>query len=127
MPCRLSDETRERALAGELLALPALARFELDHTALEAARADDELPRQADQVHVGELGAGTRVAVVVEHLDIPRTERGIDFVARFGALGIARPQVDETHLEGCNRFGPDDAVFVVARLDDGTHETGHAD
>ena len=45
------------------------AVLHLDRAGGEAARADDELVGQADQIHCREFGAGRFVAVVVEHLD----------------------------------------------------------
>ena len=44
-----------------------VAVFEL--AGLEAALADDQAVRNAEQLRVGELDARARVAVVVQHLD----------------------------------------------------------
>src|SRR5208282_1926514 len=123
----LARETREGALEGELLALPAPARLELDDSRLEPARTDDELPGQPDQVHLRELGPCAFVAIVVEHLDLRRRELAVDLVAGAHASGIARAQIDEPDLEGRHRLGPDDAILVMARLDDGADKAGDAD
>src|SRR3546814_9618343 len=82
-------------LGGKLLAvaLPAAA-LQLHGAALEAARTDHELPGQADQIHVGELGAGRLVAVVVEHLDAGGLELAVEPVAGRRAVGVGGAQVD---------------------------------
>src|SRR3546814_4578343 len=55
----LASQLGEGGLGGKLLAvaLPAAA-LQLHGAALEAARTDHELPGQADQIPVGELGDG---------------------------------------------------------------------
>src|SRR3546814_10231808 len=56
----------ERGIQRQFLALARRTALQLHHAGLLAARTDDQLPGQADQVHVGELGAGPFLAVVVE-------------------------------------------------------------
>ena len=60
-PRRHVRERQHLPLAGR----PAL---QLDLALGEAARADQDLPGQAEKVGGGELGAGPLVAVVVEHV-----------------------------------------------------------
>ena len=71
------DKPCERRLDGKLLALARCAALELDRTGAKAARADDDLPGQADQVHRRELGAGTLLGVVVENGAAGRREPGV--------------------------------------------------
>ena len=52
-----------------LLALAGAPRFQLDRSGLGAARSDDDLLRQADQVHLRELHARPLGPVVVEDVD----------------------------------------------------------
>ena len=59
---------------------PVAAVLELDHALRQAARADDQLPGQADQVHRAELDPAPLVAVVVEHLDAGRRQLGVNLV-----------------------------------------------
>ena len=66
---RVGRASRDR----QRLALAGRAALELDLAGRRAARPDDDLPGQADQVHGGELGAGALVAVVVEHVDAGRS------------------------------------------------------
>jgi hypothetical protein len=54
----------------------AVAIFE--RAALEAALADDDTVRNAQQLGVGELDTGTRVAIIVEHLDTGSAELRIE-------------------------------------------------
>ena len=66
-----------RRHVGERQHLPLARRaaLQLDLALGEAARADDDLPGQADQVGGGELGARALVAVVVEHVAAGGVER----------------------------------------------------
>src|SRR5262245_59290325 len=48
----------ERRVGGELILGAGLAALQLDGAGGEAARTDDELPGEADQVHGGEFRAG---------------------------------------------------------------------
>jgi hypothetical protein len=107
--------------------LAGAAQLDLGHAVLQPARADDDLARQADQVHGGKLRARALVAVVVEHLDALGLERPVDGVAGPVGLGIARLQIDQPDAERRHRLGPDDAGLVMARLDDGAGQPRHAD
>ena len=75
---------------------PRAAVLELDRARREPARADDQLPGQADQVHRRELGPAALVAVVVERLDAGRGEPGVELVGgvdarRSSARMLTRP------------------------------------
>ena len=89
----LAGDAVERRGAVELLALAGGAALQLDLAGLDAARADDDLPGQADQVGLGELGARALVAVVVEHLDPGAAQLGIELVAAPRAGLVAGAQV----------------------------------
>ena len=62
---------------------------ELDLAGGEAARADGDAPGQADQIDVGELGAGALVAVVIERVDAGGGQRGVEPVAGGVGGGVA--------------------------------------
>src|SRR5260221_1058678 len=111
----------------DLLFDPRRPVLELDRAAGEAARAEDELPGQADEIHGGEFGAGRFVAVVIERLDARIAQFGVQGVGGGDAFGVGRPQIDETDAERRDRFRPDDTLVVVARLDDPADEAREAD
>src|SRR5438309_4323366 len=127
LPRRSSRQPLQRGLHTELLAFAGGAAFELDHAAVEALWAEDELPREADQVHGRELGAAALVPLVVEGVDAGGLELRVEVVGRAGATGVVGAHVDEADLERRDGFGPDDARRVVARLDEGADEPGDAD
>ena len=62
------------------LAGPTMAIFE--RAGLEPAFADDDAVRYAEQLGIGELDPGARVAIVVEHLDARGVELGIQRIGR---------------------------------------------
>ena len=66
---------------------PVLRFLSLGLAGGDALGADDHLPGDADQVHVGELAARPDVAVVVQRLDALRRQR----VVELGA-GAGRPR-----------------------------------
>src|SRR3954469_19439658 len=53
----------------QILALPRTPVLAFDVTGGQAARTDDQLVGEADQIHSGELCAGALVAIVVENID----------------------------------------------------------
>jgi hypothetical protein len=60
----------KRAAAIGLVSRSPVARsLDLDLAGGDAARSDDDLPRNADQVGRGELAAGALVGVIVEHVE----------------------------------------------------------
>src|SRR5690606_26084013 len=115
----IRDRTR-RALARR-------ADLDLDLAGGRTARADDELHRNADQVGGGELAACALVGVIHQHIVsgrlMGRLELGADAVASL----VARLHVDDDDIERRDGFGPDDAVLVMARLDDGGDQAGRPD
>ena len=88
---------------------------------------EDQLLGQPDQIHRGEFGARRLVAVVVQHIEAGAAQLAVKIVARRGAFGIARPQVDQAEAERCDAFRPDDAGIVVVSLDQRADEARHAD
>ncbi|MPL93332.1 hypothetical protein SDC9_39458 [bioreactor metagenome] len=121
------DNPRHGRLGGHLLALAAAARGQLDQAVRQTARADGDAPGQADQVHGGELGAGTFLAVVVKRVEPLRLQRGIERLAGGVGRHIALLQVDEADVEGRHALGPDDALLVVVRLDQRADQAADAD
>ena len=87
---RVAPSRARAAFGGKLLALAGAALLQLDHARCEPARADDDLPGQADQVHRRELGAGRFLAVVVERVDAGRAERAIERIRGRAAFGVGR-------------------------------------
>ena len=81
--------------SGTLLALTRLAVLDLGHALLQAARSDDHLPGQADQVHHCKLGPWTIVAIVIEDVDALGLECLVEFLAGGVSVGIAHLEVDE--------------------------------
>ena len=83
----LATTSRER----QRLALAGPPVLDLDLAGGDAARPDDHLPGQADQVGGGELAARPLVGVVVEHVLARRRQRRIELAADAVALGVAAP------------------------------------
>src|SRR6516162_4818658 len=124
---RSPGELRQCRLGGDLRSLASLAVLQLDRAGSDAARADDELPRQADEIHGGELRARRFVAVVVERLDAGLEQAAIELVRSGNAARIAGAQIDKTDAERRDTLGPDDALIVMARFNDRADEPGDAD
>ena len=95
----------ERRVRGTRPAARPCAVLELDRAAGDAARADDELLGQADQVHRREFGAGRLVAVVVQHLDAGAEQLGVEILGGVAAARVARPQVDQADANGATLSG----------------------
>src|SRR5713226_665451 len=68
----------ERRLDRDLFLRPCRPVLQLDRAGGEAARAEDELPGQADEIHGGEFGAGRFVAIVIERLDARVAQPGVE-------------------------------------------------
>src|SRR5690242_13599217 len=107
-------------------ALARLAVLDLGNAVLEPARPDNDLPGQSDQVHDLELAARTLIGVIIEHFDALGGEPLIDLLAGLIGLGIACLEIDEAELERRHGLRPDDAVLIVARLDDAADQARHA-
>ena len=78
---------------------PVLRGFHFDQAFFETARADDDLIRNADEIHAGEFRAGTLGRVVVENIAARLGQLRIKVFA--GAVGrrIARLQIDQCDIE----------------------------
>src|SRR5262245_43538345 len=100
-------------LDGDGFALARASLLDLDLARGNAARADDYLPRETDQVGGRKLGSGPLVGVVVENIAACRRQRRVQFVRNTIAVRIARFHVDQAEVERRDAFGPDDAVVVV--------------
>jgi hypothetical protein len=108
---------------GDILPFARAAVFHLDRAGGEAARADNKLLRQADQVHCRKFGARGFVAVVVEHLDPGGEQFAVEVVGSFPATGIGRAQIDQADAERRDALRPDNPGIVVVRLDQRADET----
>src|ERR1700687_408058 len=80
-PCPASAEPLSDLIERQFLALAGLAILELGLAGRHCFRSHDHLPGRADQVHIGELGAGPQIAVVVQHLDALGSEAVIELLA----------------------------------------------
>src|SRR3954451_23537174 len=81
----------DRVLDRQILAGVGAAVLAFDRAGGEAARSQDQLVGQADQVHRGEFGTRRFVAVVIQHLDPGAAQPGVERVGSVAALGVARP------------------------------------
>ena len=107
--------------------LAATPLLQLESSLLEAAGADGDPQRDADQVGVLELAAGPLVPVVEQHFHPAGRQL---LVKHFGgALDLGVVGIDHGHqdLEGGARQRPDDAVFVVVLLDGRRYRPADAD
>ena len=82
-----------------VLPLARAAIFDLDRAGGDAARADDELLGQADQIHRREFGARRLVAIVVEHLDPGGEQFAVEVVGGLAAALVGRTQIDQADAE----------------------------
>jgi hypothetical protein len=84
--------------------------------------------RHADEFHVGEHDAGAFVPVVQHHVDAGANHSDYRGFGGF-ADGIAALEAErhDGQFEGGDGLGEDDAAFVVALLDGGADDAGHAD
>ena len=85
----MQSQPANRASGGverQVLARAGAAVFEFDGAGGEAARAEDQLLGQADQIHRGEFGAGRLVAVVVQHLDPGVAQLAVEVVGGGGGI-----------------------------------------
>ena len=86
----------------------------------ETLVANHHAMRHADQVGVGEHCAGPRTTIVKQHFDAGSGEFRVELLGcglrRGRFVGIDRA---DDHAKRRDRVGPDDAVGVVALLDDG--------
>ena len=73
-------EALKRGVDRKFLFLTRAAILELDHSVRQPARADDQLPGQADQVHARKLGSAPLVAVVVKNFDAGGGQLAVDVV-----------------------------------------------
>jgi len=86
-------------------------------TVLDAARADDYLPWQTDEVHRGELRPGPLVQIVVKHAESGIMEAFVKRLSRLVRCCITGFQVDEANRKRRDTVRPYDPIVVVARLD----------
>src|SRR5229473_3230481 len=98
-PYPASAEPLRDLIERHFLALAGLAILELGLAGRHSLRSDDHLPGCADQVHVGELGAGPEIAVVVQSLDALGSEAVTEFLAGAGHGAVVRLQVDDGDFE----------------------------
>src|SRR5664279_2088807 len=84
----LSSQQIQRRGRAHHLARAAGALFHLDLALGQAARADQHLPGDADQVGGSEFGARPLVEVVIEHLDTLGSEVFVELLA--GSIGVGR-------------------------------------
>src|SRR5690606_3313643 len=120
-------EAGDRILDADGFALAGLAVLDFDFAARQTTRSDDELERNAHQIGGCEFLAGARLAIVIDDVEAGGLELAVELFIGRVALRIARFEVDEAHLERRDRNRPDDAVLVVAGLDDGGHDAGEPD
>src|SRR4029450_181235 len=102
------------------------ALLELDLARGDALRPDDDLPREANQVHGGEFSPRPVIAIVIKHAQASRLELLVKALARRIGRDVARLDVDEADFERRHGLRPDDAGRVVRRLDDGGDQPRHS-
>src|ERR1700679_2331564 len=124
--CRLG-QLRDGGIDRQFGAFAGRTPLELDDAVRQPARPNDHLPRQADQVHIGELAAWPFVAVVIQYIDAGGRQFGIDISRRRVDRGIAAFQIDQPYIERRDAVRPDDPGIVMAGFDDRTDKARHAD
>src|SRR5262245_36927552 len=95
---------------------------------VEPALRDHDAMRNAEELRVGELHSGPRVAIVEQRLETRGAQRFVQLLGRLAhARGFLQVDGHQHHLEGRDRLRPDDAALVVVLLDRGRHHARHAD
>src|SRR5690348_5324747 len=90
-----SAEALDDLVERHFLALAGPAVLDLGLAGRHALGADDDLPGDADQVHVGELGARPEVAIVVQRLDALGGKPVIELLAGAGDRAVVGLEVDD--------------------------------
>ena len=102
----------------------------LDHAPLQPAGTHGEARGHADQVGVGELDPGARVAIVVQHLDTRGGELVVEAICGRdhvgGLLALARKRY-QVHVVRSDRCRPCESEVVVVLLGDGRDRARHSD
>src|SRR5436190_23953299 len=107
-----------------LLAAP--AGLHLYFFLLDAALADREADRDAEQLGVGELLARAGVAVVVDSVEAEGLQLLVEAVGDVACLFARLAQGHEVDVVGGDRFRPADAGFVAELLDRGRQDARRA-
>ena len=76
------------------------------------------LPRNTDEIGGDKLVARALVTVVVKHIAAGSAQFAIESFASTVSGGVASLEIEDRDIERSDRFRPDDAILVVARLDD---------
>src|SRR6266852_4935051 len=94
------------------------AMLVLDDAVLQAALADDDAMRNADELLVGEEDARALLAIVKEDLEARARELGVElFGGSLHRRALLVAERDHCDHERRDRIGPDDALLVVVLLD----------
>src|SRR5580704_10445561 len=104
-----------------------LALGELGGARGQAALADGDPERDADQLGIAELHARPDRPVVHDDVDSGVAQGRVDLLPRLGHRGVVLLGDHHHHLERGHRDRPDDALGVVVDLDDGGHGAFDAD
>ncbi len=94
----------------------------------QAAFADHQPVRDAEQFGIGEFDAWPRIPVIEQNLETGGDQLRVQCVGRFAQLvGALQVDSDQHHVERRQRSGPYDAVLVVILLDSGANDARNAD
>src|ERR1700691_1084588 len=104
-----------------------LALGELGGAGGQAALADGDPERDADQFGVAELDPGPDLPVVHDDVDAGVGQGHVDLLPRLGHRGVVLLGDHHHDLERGHRDRPDDALGVVVDLDDRGHRALDAD
>src|SRR5207248_5860661 len=96
---RSRREPGDDAVERQILAGAVTPVLVLDIACSKAARSQDQLVGQADQVHCRKFRARRLVAVVVQHVDASIAELAIEVLGGGTALVVGRPQIDQPEPE----------------------------
>src|SRR5690606_30781654 len=106
--------------------LTGLAGLDFCFTCSNSARSDDHLPGKADKVSGRKLSARALVRVVIKNVEARIGQLRVEIIACAVARGVANLHVDQRKIERRDGFRPDNAILVVACLDDGGNQSARA-
>ena len=98
----------------------------LDHAIVHAARTNNNLPRYTNQIHARELCARTLVTVIEQRIKTRFHQFLIKIASRCVTHRVTWLQIDHGSAKRGHRIRPDNALVIMARLDDTANKPRHA-
>ncbi len=88
-----------------------------DHAIFHTSRTNNNLPRNTNQIHAGELCARAFISVIKQRIEAARDQFFVQVAGSRITNRVARFQIDHNGVEWSHLLRPDDALLVVVLLD----------